>query len=56
MKIVLAILILATGLGFGEAARADYQDGYYAYESGDYATALKEWRPLAEQGEVSVVI
>ena len=21
-----------------------------AYESGDYATALKEWKPLAEQG------
>ncbi len=23
-----------------------------AYERGDYETALKEWRPLAEQGEM----
>ncbi|MDA0221059.1 MAG: sel1 repeat family protein, partial [Proteobacteria bacterium] len=32
-------------------AWADDNDGYDAYERGDYATALKEWRPLAEQGE-----
>jgi len=25
-------------------------DGMAAYERGDYATAFKEWRPLAEQG------
>ncbi len=25
--------------------------GVDAYEKGDYAAALKEWRPLAEQGE-----
>ena len=29
---------------------ADFQKGLIAYESGDYATALREWRPLAEQG------
>ena len=52
MKIVLAILILATGLGFGGAARADFQDGLKAAQSGDFATALQEWRPLAEQGLV----
>ena len=52
MKIVLAILILATGLGFGGAARADFQDGLKAAQSGDFATALREWRPLAEQGLV----
>ncbi len=27
-----------------------YQEGYDAYNRGDYDTALKEWRPLAEQG------
>ena len=32
-------------------ARADLQAGLDAYERGDYDTALKEWRPLAEQGD-----
>ena len=30
---------------------ADFQAGLDAYNSGDYATALKEWRPLAETGD-----
>ena len=30
---------------------SSYQQGMDAYERGDYETALKEWRPLAEQGE-----
>ena len=29
---------------------ADFQAGLEAYKRGDYATALEEWRPLAEQG------
>ncbi len=28
-----------------------YQAGCDAYERGDYDTALKEWRPLAERGK-----
>ena len=28
----------------------DFQKGLTAYESGDYATALREFEPLAEQG------
>lgn len=31
-------------------AWADFQSGLAAYKSGNYAAALKEWRPLAEQG------
>ena len=31
-------------------ATQDLQKGYVAYQRGDYATALLEWRPLAEQG------
>ena len=31
-------------------AHADFQDGKDAYDRSDYETALKEWRPLAEQG------
>jgi TPR repeat protein len=30
---------------------ADFQKGRDAYKRGDYATALKEWTPLAEQGD-----
>ncbi len=30
---------------------SSYQEGCDAYERGDYDTALKEWRPLAEQGD-----
>ena len=28
----------------------DFQKGFSAHNRGDYATALKQWRPLAEQG------
>ncbi len=28
----------------------DLQKGLTAYKSGDYATTLREWKPLAEQG------
>ena len=31
---------------------ADFQKGSAAYQSGDYATALREWTPLAKQGNV----
>jgi len=31
----------------------DFQKGLNAYKSGDYATALREWKPLAEQGNAS---
>jgi uncharacterized protein len=33
---------------------ADFGSGLTAYQKGDYATALKEWRPLAEQGDPAV--
>ena len=32
-------------------AAADYESGYAAYWRGDYQTAYREWRPLAEQGD-----
>ena len=32
---------------------ADFQKGWDASKKGDYATALKEWRPLAEQGDAN---
>ena len=33
------------------AFSADFQKGVTAYKSGDYATALREWTPVAEQGD-----
>ena len=29
----------------------DFQKGLEAAQSGDFATALKEWKPLSEQGD-----
>ena len=51
-KIIIIPLLLAlliTPISWG----ADFVKGLAAYESGDYATALLEWTPLAEQGNVS---
>ena len=36
---------------FAGPAWGDYQAGMDAYQRGDYATALREWQPLAEQGQ-----
>jgi hypothetical protein len=35
---------------FGTPAYADFATGVTAYKNGDFETALKEWRPLADQG------
>ena len=35
----------------GVSASADFQKGLTAYKSGDYATALREWELLAQQGD-----
>jgi uncharacterized protein len=48
--LILPILLLTLLVGT-PAFSADFQKGYAAYESGDYATALREWEPLAEQGD-----
>ena len=45
--LILAILLMATATA---PARADYDAGLSAAERGDFATALREWEPLAEQG------
>ena len=55
IKLALAtVLSLATVLFLvlKTLAAPDYQKGLEAYNVGDYATALKEWRPLAEQGDM----
>ncbi len=47
-RIALAAILLVMLVG---PARAGFGEGIAAYERGDYATALKEFRPLAEQGD-----
>ena len=56
MKNLTATLCLTIALLFGctgVCKSADFQTGLTAYKSGDYATALREWTPLAEQGDAS---
>jgi TPR repeat protein len=45
ITLVLSIICLAV------PAWADFQAGMDANNRGDYATALREWQPLAEQGD-----
>jgi len=50
--LTLAVLLGSTGTSWG----ADYYKGFDAYQSGDYATALRELQPLAEQGDVNAQV
>jgi hypothetical protein len=44
--LTIAVLLGSAGMSWS----ADLDQGLTAYKSGDYATALREWTPLAEQG------
>ena len=44
--LILALLLASIGISY-----ADYDAGLAAYERQDYATALREFKPLAEQGD-----
>ena len=47
------IFITAVFLAFAVPISAqDFNRGVEAYRSGDYVTAMNEWRPLAEQGNM----
>ena len=48
MKLVISALVVLIGLA--APAWAGFGEGYAAHNRGDFATALREWRPLAEQG------
>ena len=49
----LAAVSAAAALAFGAgAALADVKAGIQAWQSGDYAGAVRQWRPLAEAGDV----
>ena len=48
-KLLFTLLFLTLGTAWGGA----YEDGLAAYQRNDYATAIKLWRPQAEQGDAS---
>ena len=48
--VLTAALCAGFTLGLTAPAWAGLDEGMAAYNRGDYATALREWRPLAEQG------
>ena len=45
------VLVLAAGSGI---ARAGFDEGLRAYRAGNFATALKQWGPLARKGDARV--
>ena len=45
--LAVALLLGTSGVSWSQ----DFQKGFSAYQSGDYATALREWTPLAKQGD-----
>ncbi len=47
MKRIIAIAVLMFDLA--APAWAGFDEGTAAYKRGDYATALREWRPLANR-------
>ena len=47
--LTLAVLLGSVGVSWS----ADFQKGLDAYKRFDYATALREWEPLAKQGDAS---
>ncbi len=53
IKSLLATLVVSLSLAAPGVA-GPFEDGRAAYNSGDYATALRLWLPLAEQGDAIV--
>jgi hypothetical protein len=45
-----AVLLVFSCIGIRPAS-ADFKSGLDAYQRKDYATAMKEWKPLAENGD-----
>ena len=54
--LTLAVLLGVTGVSASveiieDIQIAGFRRGLTAYDKGDYKTALREWKPLAEQGD-----
>ena len=54
MRKLLSAMVLIVSMGVtGSVCAQDFEKGMKASQAGDYATALKEWRYLAEQGDAA---
>ena len=51
MALIRLALVIVLSLAFTPLAAQDFDKGFDAYSAGDYQTALREWRPLADRGE-----
>ena len=51
MKILVRCAALALLLAPAIGKAQDFDAGMAAHKAGDYATALRDWAPLAEQGD-----
>jgi TPR repeat protein len=49
-KLIVSLLLAST---MCTATAGPFEDGDAAYKRGDYATALKHWQPLADQGNAA---
>ena len=52
VRLVISLLAMMMG-GTTAVVAADFQKGIIAAKSGDFATALREWTPLAKQGNAT---
>jgi len=52
-KITIGLVVVALFVGVVTAHAADFDAGFKAYQRGDFATALRIFRQLAEQGDAS---
>ena len=50
-RVLISFIVLSASVLLSGPIHADFRAGMNAYSQGDYATALKEWRPLAEHGD-----
>ncbi len=48
IRVISAVIVL---IGLAAPAWAGFDEGVAAYDRGEYPTALREWRPLAKQGD-----
>ncbi len=51
-RFVALLSVIVFGVLAISTARADFEAGLQAYDAGDYAAAIAEWQPLAEQGNL----
>ena len=49
-KILISVTVLIFSLGIITPINANFNDGWLAYSNGDFKSAAKQWRPLAEKG------